>query len=368
MILQIIFLVIASIPIIATIASILKLDNWWIRIFDFPRIQIVFLNLVALTGLLITIPFHSFDAYWYYGVLIALGLCLIFQGVKIFPYTSLAKKQVIRFKGKNEDRTIALLISNVLTTNKKYQKLIDLVKEKKPDILLTLETDKKWEEALSVLEEAYPYTVKIPLDNLYGMHLYSRLELMDAEVRYLVEEGIPSIRTWVRLDCGKKVQLYCLHPTPPSPTERDTSTNRDAELLLVGKEIAEHDHTAIVIGDLNDVAWSRTTNLFQKISGLMDPRIGRGFFSTFHASYPLFRWPLDHIFHSDDFTLVKLERLPHIGSDHFPIYSELHYEPRAEAVQEEEEADQEEEEWAEEKIEKAEPIHKIVAKSYPSGS
>lgn len=363
MILQIVFLVIASIPIIATIATLLKFDQWWIRVFDFPRLQIALLNITALVGLLLT---FSFEEVWHYGLITVLIYCLVYQSIKIFPYTRLAKKQVIRFKGRNSDNICSIMVSNVLTTNRKYQKLIRLVHQKNPDILLTLETDKQWEEALSELEDEYPYTVKIPLDNLYGMHLYSKLELIDAEVRHLVEEDIPSIRTWLKLPSGLKVRLYCLHPTPPSPTERDTSTNRDAELLLAGKEIEANDHTAIVIGDLNDVAWSRTTNLFQKISGLLDPRIGRGFFNTFHASYPLFRWPLDHIFHSDDFTLVKIERLSHIGSDHFPIYISLNYEPRAENVQEEEEAEIEEEEWAEEKIEKAEPVQKVVAKSYTS--
>lgn len=86
-----------------------------------------------------------------------------------------------------------------------------------------------------------------------------------------------------------------------------------------------------MVGDLNDVSWSYTTRLFQKISGLLDPRIGRGIYSTFHARYPLFRYPLDHAFHSAHFKLLDLKVLPYVGSDHFPVYLELQYEPDAEA-------------------------------------
>jgi hypothetical protein len=80
---------------------------------------------------------------------------------------------------------------------------------------------------------------------------------------------------------------------------------------------------------LNDVAWSRTTKLFQKMSGLLDPRVGRGFFNTFHAHIPLLRFSLDHIFHSSEFRVRKLKVLADVGSDHFPVFVELSLEPEA---------------------------------------
>jgi hypothetical protein len=57
-------------------------------------------------------------------------------------------------------------------------------------------------------------------------------------------------------------------------------------------------------------------------------------FSTFHARVPGFRFPLDHILHSTDFRLVNMRRLPYVGSDHFPVYALLSYEPDADAKQE----------------------------------
>ncbi|HEX8351188.1 MAG TPA: endonuclease/exonuclease/phosphatase family protein, partial [Hymenobacter sp.] len=108
----------------------------------------------------------------------------------------------------------------------------------------------------------------------------------------------------------------------------------------------------IVAGDMNDVAWSHTSELFRRLSGLLDPRIGRGLLPTFHADYSLLRWPLDHIFHSAHFKVQAIERLPHIGSDHFPIFLRLSYEPRDKHKQQEnaEQPDSEDKEEAQEKI------------------
>ena len=304
----------------------LPLDNWWVRGVEFPRIQILVLGVIAWIGMLL------FGAEWQltqWLLFIVLSITLLFQLRMVLPYTILWKKEVekARITATSSDDQLKIMVSNVLGPNNQTQKLVDLVNKEQPDILITLETDKKWQQALSVIEPDYPYTVKVPLDNLYGMHLYSKLELIDPEVKYLMIDDIPSIHTQLRLRNDSVIWLYCLHPMPPSPTEADKSTTRDAELLMVGRHIKEHNQKAILAGDLNDVAWSKTTRRFQRISGLLDPRIGRHFINTFHVDYPFLRWALDHIFHSACFTLVDMKRLPSIGSDHFPVLTTLQYEP-----------------------------------------
>ena len=309
-----------------TIWGLLPLDNWWVRGVEFPRIQIMFLGFAAWLGMVI------FWSDWQFGqwlLFIVLSSALAFQLRMVLPYTVLWKKEVLTAKDmpNGHAHQLKIMVSNVLTPNDETQKLVELVKDKRPDILITLETDKKWEKALNQIKANYPYTVKVPLDNLYGMHLYSKLELIDPEVKYLMIDDIPSIHTQLRLQGGQVIWLYCLHPMPPSPTEADKSTTRDAELLMVGKHIKENKQTAILAGDLNDVAWSKTTRRFQRISGLLDPRIGRHFINTFHVKYPFLRWALDHIFHSACFTVVDIKRMPSIGSDHFPVITTLQYDP-----------------------------------------
>ena len=343
--------------------SLIPRDEWWFRGADFPRLQILALGLIAFILMLL------WDAPWdWVREVILLGLiaAVAYQLKMVLPYTFMWKKQV-KTVAKTElqlERQISLIVSNVLTPNTQYNLLLQQIRQHQPDLILTLESDAHWEQALSVLEDDYPYRVAVPLDNLYGMHLYSRLALEDIEVKFILSDEIPSIHATVILRSGQPVQLYCLHPKPPSPTEAKDSTLRDAELLIVGDQIKDLDESCIVMGDLNDVAWSRTTRLFQRISGLLDPRVGRHFVNTFHADYPLLRWSLDHVFHSTDFALVQMQRLAHIGSDHFPVYVVLQTGRVFEQIQEEleqtEADEQEAQEAIEDGIEKAEREGKQV--------
>jgi endonuclease/exonuclease/phosphatase (EEP) superfamily protein YafD len=121
-------------------------------------------------------------------------------------------------------------------------------------------------------------------------------------------------------------------------------------LLIVAKSVRRSDLPVIVPGDLNDVAWSATTRVFRKISGLLDPRVGRGMFNSFHADYWFLRWPVDHLFHSSHFRLSAIRRLPHFGSDHFALFTELSFEPLHATRSNGLEADREERSSANQKI------------------
>ena len=153
------------------------------------------------------------------------------------------------------------------------------------------------------------------------MAMFSRLELLQPTIRFLVDDAIPSIKTGVRLRSGAVIDLYGLHPQPPAPLQ--DSTERDIELVLVGVEIKSTGRPSVALGDLNDVAWSPTTAEFARAGDLLDPRRGRGFFNTYPARLPGLRYPLDYVFHTKHFSISNMRVLPKTGSDHLPLIAVL---------------------------------------------
>ncbi|MEO6446839.1 MAG: endonuclease/exonuclease/phosphatase family protein [Gemmatimonadaceae bacterium] len=325
----------------ATLLPLWRNPAWWVRAAEFPRLQVaVLLFATLLLTLLLVSPSPLF-----WAMLAAQVACLVYHITWIVPYSPLFSLEVKDARAPDAGRQLRILTANVLASNRDASRLLALVKKHQPDILVTLESDAWWEEQLASIEDEHPHTIKCALDNLYGMHVFSRLPLSGCSTEFLVEDDVPSMHAMVTLRSGERVRAHFLHPAPPSPTENAESTERDAELIVVGRSVAEYAGPVVVTGDLNDVAWSATTRLFRKLSGLLDPRIGRGMFNTFHAGHWFLRWPLDHVFHSVHFTLRHVERMPSIGSDHFPLLTELALEPARAHRQAGLEANEEERAW-----------------------
>lgn len=345
-IIQIALYLFGSIAVLLTILPLFNISHWVFRIGDFPRLQIAF---VCLFVALILPLVAGVDLKLIVFELI-LTISFAYQISRIIQYTKLSSKQVQRNSTPEKDSTIKILISNVLIENRNYKKLLELIESIDPDVILLAEVDDWWDNAVSSIKNKYTSYKCYPLDNAYGMNFYSKLRTENCKINFIVEDDIPSIETDIILRSGEKIKFYGLHPRPPYPAENEGSAERDAELLIVGKEIKKNNLPTIVAGDLNDVAWSHTNNLFQRISGLLDARIGRGFYNSFHAKYWFMRMPLDHVFQSNNFRLVEIKRLESIGSDHFPIYIELSLESDAEYEQEELKENDYEKKEASEKI------------------
>lgn len=290
-------------------------DLWWVRLWDFPRLQVAGLLILTMLGL-----YFVRLGRWRWPLLAGSLVALGWQISHFLAYLPPYPKQVASAANCPPGRQFSLLNANVLMTNRDYPALLRLVEQRQPDVLLLLETDKAWANAVEPLKRTYPYEISEVIPNTYGLIFMSRLP-MTGRIRHRLQPDIPSADATVRLAGGSDIKVHALHPEPPLPG--DDSGERDAELVMVGRQVRDEGRAAIIVGDLNDVAWSHTSGLFRRLGGMNDPRIGRGLYPTFTAKYPLLRWPLDHLFVSPHFELMQIDLLPKIGSDHFPIFFRL---------------------------------------------
>jgi endonuclease/exonuclease/phosphatase (EEP) superfamily protein YafD len=342
------YYILLSILALVSLLPFIPNQHWMFRVWEFGRIQVLVLQIALLLAGLFLISEKTYT-YWSTAFLLIL---LAANNVRVLlPYTTLFKTPAPNPTQKHSD-SVSVLSVNVYQFNTQYQRMIDTIRKVNPDILLTMESNQAWEDALVVLEKDYPYTKKIALENTYGMHFYSKLIASDIKAHYFVADDMPSIEAALETPDKTKFTFFGVHPAPPSPTEESNSKERDGELLSVAKRVKEINTPVLVTGDFNNVAWARSSILFRKTSELLDPRIGRGFVSTFHARYKLLRFPIDLFFHSTDVFIEDFRTLPDVGSDHLPLYCRFFINHSSEVqASEVEELDTEESEEVEEMIE-----------------
>lgn len=115
--------------ILVTLIALLPYDHWWIRVWDFPRFQI--LCLIALTSLLICWlrrPWKRSASI----LIVSLLACGAFQFQCIVPYTVLYPTQVESSTRTGSLRNLKLLTANVLMENKDSKALLEMIEACSP--------------------------------------------------------------------------------------------------------------------------------------------------------------------------------------------------------------------------------------------
>lgn len=338
--------VLAVICLVTSLLPFVPLPHGAFRVFEFPRLQSAWISGVTLVLILAFLPWAG----WVLVFAAMLAAAFLIQAWHIARFTPLWSRRSYAFDGEKETASIVrLLVANVKMSNRDYGPLQKLVAETSPDIAVFIEVDDDWIEALESAIRGYDHRMSFAQDNGYGMLLVSHFPLRDDEIQFLLNPEVPSFDMRIDHPDGGAFRLLAVHPEPPV-ANHDT-IGRDAELSRIAELVRGDDEPVIVTGDLNDVAWSRTTRRFLRVSRLLDPREGRGHYNSFDARFWFLRWPLDHIFHSPHFKLAQIKRLDHIGSDHFPMYYELALTDQERPRRETDAADEQDMEEVEELVE-----------------
>ncbi|MEM7687472.1 MAG: endonuclease/exonuclease/phosphatase family protein [Pseudomonadota bacterium] len=313
--------------IIATsLSSLITSDEWWVRMWDFPRIQL------AVLALIFSIVLFIFERGTALLLACALAVCGVWQTSRVSLYTPFVSPEMefatpdpidnageVNAAGLLAPTCFSMLAYNVQQSNRDYARSLAMLEREDPDIVVLFETDQAWLDALEPVLARYPERAARPLANKYGLAFATRLPVLKKSIQALAEHDTPSV--FVTLKAERTFQIIGLHPRPPKPGQ-DTD-ERDAELVIAARYAQTQNMPVLALGDFNDVAWSDTSSLFKRLGGFLDPRIGRGVYATFPSNMTWLGWPLDHVFATPEFTLAELRVLENTGSDHRAILARL---------------------------------------------
>lgn len=205
---------------------------------------------------------------------------------------------------------------NLLSSNHQYEEVIRYIEEEDFDIVLFLEFNARWAEALSGLTEAYPHThQKIREDN-FGIALLSKLPLENSEVLVLSKANMPTLVSTVRYE-GRELQVIGTHPVPPVGAFQFEARNEQFQKL--NQLVRDTEDEVLLMGDLNCSSFSPNFARITEGTSLRDSRLGFGLLPSWHARWFFLLVSIDHALLSDGVEVLQRAKGPYIGSDHFPL-------------------------------------------------
>ncbi|AFM33474.1 hypothetical protein A458_11185 [Stutzerimonas stutzeri CCUG 29243] len=138
--------------VLVTLLPLWRHRAWWVRVWEFPRLQLgaLLVALLVAQGMLL-----DYSQPWHYLISALAGACLVYQLAWVVPYTRPWCNEVRRAETDAAGPRIRVMSSNVLGPNRQSDRLLALVREYRPDVLVTLESDQWWETQLEQLAEQY---------------------------------------------------------------------------------------------------------------------------------------------------------------------------------------------------------------------
>lgn len=265
------------------------------------RMQYLFASIACLLPLLLLKSYKSAAL---------MTVIVILNGVYILPWYFSPETAT------NDQIQIKLMHSNVYTPNDHYQKLIDIVLEENPDILILQEVNQLWLDNLHTLETHYPYQLAVPRQDNFGIAVWSKYPFDTIEEVYWGPARVPSLKFDITVS-GFQFTTLATHPLPPATPSYSVARNAQLDEIV---EIASGIQTPlVVIGDLNVSMWSHNYRPFEEVAQLTNTRQGQGILPTWPAVLPLAMIPIDHCLVSSHFTVQEMKVGREIGSDHLPI-------------------------------------------------
>ena len=277
---------------------------WFFDLFAHFRVQFTALLLAALLLLVLGRAFKK----------AALLTCLF-----AFCFWSISPYLFPRKVASSIEGDVTFLYANVYTANQNHERLLHLIREKNPDIVVLLEINHRWQEFLEKNLTDFETQKFVTREDNFGIAIFSKIP-MRIQVEYLGEAQVPSFKCELTVK-GKEIILWTTHPLPP--VGQTYWSLRNEHLQNLARFISAETKPTLLIGDLNTSPWSHWFK-FGTTGRLSDSRKGFGIQLSWPTMWPWFiRVPIDHLLYSREFEVLERSILPEVGSDHFPFYAKL---------------------------------------------
>lgn len=247
----------------------------------------------------------------------ALALCIAINFVAVIDYLPTLGRGPTRDVAAAE-RAIRVLSVNLSQRDFSAEELLKIIRAEAPDLLLLVELTPRSVQELEALDALYPYRIKAPSPDAFGLGLLSRYDLNDAQIFQL--GAAPAIRARLLTQEGPLV-FFGVHLL--SPIQRSHALERNAQLLTLAALRADISEPVVIAGDFNISPYSPFLADWLDATQLRDPGATRGPRFSWPAFLPILGIPIDHCVVSAHIRVNDFRRLPPFGSDHYPILAEL---------------------------------------------
>ncbi|MFO6466233.1 endonuclease/exonuclease/phosphatase family protein [Jannaschia sp. KMU-145] len=294
--------------VVVTLLPLRDSGAWWIRGWEFPR-----LHIFALAVVIGVVAAVVLTGTWRGAIVLSMVAVIGWQGSWLWRYLPGMPVAVPQVAGEGG---VGIMALNVLQENEDHDAVRALIREEDPDVLLLMEVDQVWADALSEELARYDTRREEIRDDHYGMIFATRVPVESAELRQLEGTDVP-IATAVLTTSDGPLLVTGLHPRPPVPG--NSTDDRDRQLAAMATLMRRVDMPAVAVGDFNDVPFSRRGSRLREAGGLKDTREGRGLMTTFDVTHPILRFPIDQALVTEDVILHDKRLGPEVGSDHLPL-------------------------------------------------
>lgn len=215
---------------------------------------------------------------------------------------------------------LRVLAMNVFYRNDEYQRVADIIRHERPDVVALEEMNDAWRRALATTAQGYRYRYHSAGPTGRGITLWSRYPMQGSGVLPIESKLEPAIQGTLQVK-GHALSVFAVHAS--WPIRPASAARRNRQLAHIAELARAKSTPLLIVGDLNISPFSPIFRQLLAAGNLRSAAHGFGWQPTWPTFLPLAGIQIDHGLVSAAVAVKGFRRGPGGGSDHWPIVMDL---------------------------------------------